>query len=141
MVRLCNLYGHPLAGLSWQQHSQQALFSLGWELVKGWESLYKHTTSQLFLSVYVDDFKMAGRKSSIKPMWEKIRSVLDIDPPQHITESTYLGCRQKEFAVDEQVQSIVDHRRPLITRCLQLGHQSSQGVIIFKTTSGMKSRP
>ena len=74
---LCNLYGHPLAGLHWERHCQGALFSIGFEKVKGWECLYVHRQDRLYLSVYVDDFKMAGRKSSLKPMWGKIKAVLD----------------------------------------------------------------
>ena len=79
VVRLIlNLYGHPLAGLFWERHCKRALYSLGWEPIQGWECLYKHAEMKLFLSVYVDDFKMAGRKSSLAPMWEKMRKVLDL---------------------------------------------------------------
>ena len=37
-----NLYGHPLAGLLWERHLEQALFELGWEKVQSWECLYVH---------------------------------------------------------------------------------------------------
>ena len=86
------LYGHPLAGLYWERHCQGALFPIGFEKVKGWECLYVHRQDRLYLSVYVNDFKMAGRKSSLKPMWEKIKRVLDIDPPVPLSGSTFLGC-------------------------------------------------
>ena len=64
------MYGHPLAGLYWERHCTQALTDLGFEKVKGWECLYEHPEERLFLSVYVDDFKMAGAKENIKKMLE-----------------------------------------------------------------------
>ena len=41
--------------------------SLGFEKVKGWECLYVHREDQLFLSVYVDDFKLACRRGHTSP--------------------------------------------------------------------------
>ena len=54
-----NLYGHPLAGLFSETHCREALIACGFEAVKGWECLYKHAKDGIFISVYVDDFKMA----------------------------------------------------------------------------------
>ena len=56
-----NLYGHPVAGLIWELYCRHAILELGFEPVKSWECLYVHRQKGLFLSVYVDDFKMAGR--------------------------------------------------------------------------------
>ena len=53
-----NLYGHPIAGLLWEKHLGRALFQLAWTRVPSWECLYVHKDQGLFLSVYVDDFKM-----------------------------------------------------------------------------------
>ena len=58
------LEGHPRAGFYWEHHCRKAVLSAGFEPVKGWESMYKHYKWQLFLSIYVDDFKMAGRKKT-----------------------------------------------------------------------------
>ena len=87
-----NLYGHPLAGLHWEKHCRQALTTCGFQPVTGWECLYKHTEAKLFLSVYVDDFKMAGRKESLAPMWAKLGKHLDLAPPTPFDENVYLGC-------------------------------------------------
>ncbi len=101
--------------------------SLGWEQVKGWECLYNHREDCLFLFVYVDDFKMAGLKCNMKGMWSRIASVLDIEPPLKLPESTYLGCRQSEFPYDDDVKRIIENRRPLVDWCLKRRHQPSQG--------------
>ena len=47
-----NLYGHPLTGTFWGK-------TVGWEKVPNWECLFVHLKQKLFLSVYVDDIKMA----------------------------------------------------------------------------------
>ena len=98
VVRLrLNLYGHPCAGLYWEKHCRNALTKCGFEPVRGWECLYKHHDAQLFLSVYVDDFKMAGRASSLAPMWEKLKQHLDLDPPVDLHSNIYLGCSQRNI--------------------------------------------
>ena len=59
------LYGHPLAGAFWERHCREALLSVGFTTLTGWECCYVHKELQLVLSVYVDDFKMAGLTDNI----------------------------------------------------------------------------
>ena len=59
-----NLYGHPLTGLHLEKFCQSELVKEGFEKIKGWECLYKHHELGLFLSVYADDLKMDGQKTS-----------------------------------------------------------------------------
>ena len=56
-----NFFGPPLAGLLWKRQFEKALMELGWEEVPNWECLFVHRKQKLFLSVYVDDIKMAGK--------------------------------------------------------------------------------
>ena len=58
-----NLYGHPSAG-----QFEKILLKYGWEKVSNWECLFVHREKGLFLSVYVDDIKLAGKKQNIDPM-------------------------------------------------------------------------
>jgi len=95
-----NLYGHPLAGLLWEKYCQKALFEEGFEKVKGWECMYKHVKDQLFLSVYVDDFKMAGNKTTLKPMWEKIGKRIKLEESVPLDGNVYLGCGQHNVKTD-----------------------------------------
>ena len=60
-----NLYGHPLAGLLWERQFEKILHKYGWEKVSIWECLFGHCEKGLFLSVYVDDIKLAGKKQNI----------------------------------------------------------------------------
>ena len=89
-----NLYGHPLAGLHWEKHCQKAIFKAGFEQVLGHECLYVHKAKELFLSVYVDDFKTVGKALNITPMWEVLGKDLELDPPISSTTVVYFGCKQ-----------------------------------------------
>ena len=62
-----HLYGHPLAGLLWERPLEKILLKYGWEKVSNWECLFVHREKGLFLSVYVDDIKLAGKKQNIDP--------------------------------------------------------------------------
>ena len=59
-----NLYGHPLAGLSWERQFEKILLKYGWEKVSYWECLLKNREKGLFFSVYVDDVKLAGKRQT-----------------------------------------------------------------------------
>ena len=56
-----NLYGHPLAFL-WERQFDKVLLKHGCEKIPNWECLFVKREKGLFLSVYVDDFKLAGKK-------------------------------------------------------------------------------
>ena len=97
-----SLYGHPLAGLYWEHHCRDAVRKCGFEAVKGWECLHVNKKEKLFLSIYVDDFKMAGRKESLKPMWSRLQKVLELEEPKPLQSNVYLGCGQAPEPVDEK---------------------------------------
>ena len=65
-----NLYGHPLAGLLWERQFEKVLLKYGREKVPTWECLFVNWEKGLFLSVYVDDIKLAGKKQNISPTWK-----------------------------------------------------------------------
>ena len=64
------------------------------EKLHSWECIYYHRKDQIFLNAYVDDLKMVGKAENIKPMWESLRKVLDLDPETHLVDHVYLGCTQ-----------------------------------------------
>ena len=98
-----NLYGHPLAGLLWERHLEDALMKLQWEKIPGWECLYVHRKERLFLSVYVDDFKMVGKSENLSAMWKKIRKDISLEPETELAENVYLGCNQREVQPELQL--------------------------------------
>ena len=64
-----NLYGHPSAGPQGKGNSRKFFWKTdGKKFQIG--NACSLTERGLFLSVYVDDIKMAGKKQNIDPMWK-----------------------------------------------------------------------
>ena len=55
---------------------------------------------------------MAGKKQNLDPMWERLRSKIDLDPPVDFSQNVYLGCKQSHIEVPtklvEQKSSFID---------------------------------
>ena len=60
--------------------------------VHRWECLFVHRKQRLFLSVYVDDIKMAGKKQNMSSMWKKLMKNVDLDEPTSFPDHVNLGC-------------------------------------------------
>ena len=89
-----NLYGHPLAGLLWERQIEKVLLEHGWEKVLNRECLFVHRARGLFLSVYVDDIKMAGETENLRPTWKILMKGVDLGEPTSFLDHVYLGCTQ-----------------------------------------------
>ena len=77
-----NLYGHPLAGLLWERQFEKVLLKHGWQKIPNWECLSLFIVKKgLFLSVYVDDIKLAGKKQNLDPMWKLLNKEVDLGEP------------------------------------------------------------
>ena len=76
-----NLHGHLLAGLLWERQFEKFLLKYSWEKVSNRECLFVHRQKGLFLSVYVDDIKLAGKKHIINPMWNVLNEEVDLGVP------------------------------------------------------------
>ena len=105
-----NLYGHPLAGLLWERKFEKILLKYGWEKVSNWKCLFVHREKGLFLSVYVDDIKLAGKKQNIDPMWKLLNKEVDLGEPTSFLDHVYLGCTQKQREISKD---IVDNYRAM----------------------------
>ena len=96
VVRLLKaLYGHPDAGTFWEGHCDKALQKQGFKPIPNWGSCYFHNKMKVFLTVYVDDFKMSGPPDACKCAWKRIRTDLQIEDP--ISVDHYLGCKHNPF--------------------------------------------
>ena len=42
-----------------------------------WNAFFVSMVS-IFLSVYVDDIKLAGKKPNVNPMWKKLMKLIDL---------------------------------------------------------------
>ena len=105
-----NLYGHPLAGLLWERQFEKILLKHGWEKIPNCECLFVHREKGLFLSVYVDDIKLAGKKHNIDPMWKVLNKEVDLGEPTSFLDHVYLGCTQRQCQISKD---IVDNYRTM----------------------------
>ena len=63
-------YGHPDAGTYWEEKVDSHCKRVGFEPIgPEWPSCYFHPQHQLFLVIYVDDFKLAGPTANLKKGW------------------------------------------------------------------------
>ena len=97
-----NLYGHPLAGLLWEREFEKILLNHGWEKIPNWECLFVHREKGLFLSVYVDDIKLAGKKHNIDPMWKVLNKEVDLGEPTSFLDHVNLECTQRQCEVSQR---------------------------------------
>ena len=91
-----NLYGHPLAGLLWERQFEKILLGYGWEKVSNWECSFVQREKGLFLSVYVDDIKLAGKKQNLDPMWKLLNKEVDLGEPTSFLDPVFFGCTQRQ---------------------------------------------
>ena len=122
MAKVMVQYGRPsrsswtkslwflLAGLLWERQFEKILCKYGWEKVSNWEWLFVHREKELFLSVCVDDIKLAGKKQNIDPMWKILNKEVDLGEPTSFLKHVYLGCTQRECQISKD---IVDNNRTM----------------------------
>ena len=79
------------------------LLKHGWEKVSNWECFFVHRQKGLFLSVYVDDIKLAGKKQNIVPMWKVLNKEVDLGEPTSFVDHVYLGCTQRQCKISKDI--------------------------------------
>ena len=85
-----NLYGHLLAGLSWERQIEKVLLEHG-------------RARGLFLSVYVDVVKLAGKTENIEPTWTLLMENVDLGEPISFLDHVHLGCTQRKCRISENI--------------------------------------
>ena len=72
----------------------------------------------LFLSVYVDDIKLVGKKTNIDPMWEILNKEVDLGEPTSFFDHVHLGCIQRQCEISKD---IVDNYRTMFESRIYAG--------------------
>ena len=78
------LYGHPDAGGLWEQHLKEILHGMKGVEVQEFPGNYWFEDSRLLLSTYVDDLTLAGPAEQHDAFWQKLTSLVDVEPPEPI---------------------------------------------------------
>ena len=73
------------------------------KLVSNWECFFVNREKGLFLSVYVDDIKIAGKKQNIDPMWKILMKDVALGEPTSFLDHVYLGCTQRECQISNDI--------------------------------------
>ena len=107
-----------MAGLLWERQFEKIQLQHGWEKVSFWECLFVHLEKGLFLSVYVDDIKLAGKKQNLDPMWKLLNTEFDLGEPASFVDHVYLGCTQRHCEISED---IVDNYRTMFESRISSG--------------------
>ena len=82
-----NLYGHPLAGLFWEIEKVLLEQRVGKNFK--WECLFVKRARGLFLFMYVDDIKLAGKRENIKPTWKILMKDVDLGEPTSFIDHVF----------------------------------------------------
>ena len=78
--------------------------------VLNWECPFVKRAKGLFLSVYVDDIKLAGKKENIEPTRKILLKDVDLAEPTSFLDHVYLGCTQRECQISK---NFVDNYREM----------------------------
>ena len=113
-----NLCGHPLAGLLWEMQFEKILLKYSWEKVSSWECLFVNRQKRLFLSVYVDDIRLDGKKQNIDPMWKVLNKEVDSGEPTSFFDHVYLGWTQRQCEISKDM---VDNYRTMFESRISAG--------------------
>ena len=105
-----NLYGHPLAGLLLERQFEKILLKHGCEKIQNWECFFVQREKGLFLSVFVDDIKLVGKKQNLDPMWKVLNKEVDLGELTSFLDHVYLGCTQRQCEIS---RDIVDKYRDI----------------------------
>ena len=104
----------------------------GWEKVSN-ENAYSYTVEKgLFLSVCVDDIKLAGKEQNINPMWKVLKEV-DLGEPTSFFDHVYLGCTQRQC---ETSKDIVDNYRTMFESRISVG--ATQKLLLGKSAVSLR---
>ena len=101
-----------------ERQFEKALLEHGWEKVLNCECLFDDREKGLFLSVYVGDIKLAGKKQNIEPTWTMFMKDVDLGEPTSFLDHVHLGCTQRDCQLSKD---IVDNYRSMFESRISAG--------------------
>ena len=116
------LYGHPDSVSWWEQHCNNEVKTVGFRSFGAeWPSVFFHDRLRLMLTIYVDDFKLAGPVENLTEGWALLRSRLEIGP--EAKTGMYLGCnvikQEIRLANGVMARGIVYDMEAFLRQCVE----------------------
>ena len=102
----------------WERQFEKILLKHVWEKIPNFECLFVKREKGLFLSVYVDDMKLAGKKQNLDPMWKLLNKEVDLGEPTSFLDHVYLGCTQRQCEISK---NNVDNYRTMFESRISAG--------------------
>ena len=75
---------------------EKVLLVHGWEKFLNLQCFFVSRARGLFLSVYVDNIKLAGKTENLELTWKILMKDIDLGEPTSFLDHVYLGCTQRE---------------------------------------------
>ena len=118
-----------------ERQIEEIILKHGWEKVSNLECLFVRRQKGLFLSVYVDDMKLAGKKQHIDPMRKLRNKEVDLAEPTSFFDHVYLGSTQRQCEISKD---IVDNYRTMFESRISAGEQKNfHSLRIFVSLHGL----
>ena len=116
---------------------EKILLQHGWEKFSNWECLFVKQAKELFLSVYVENIKLAGKKQTIDPMWKILMKDIDLEEPTSFFDDVHLCCTHRECQTSKD---LVDNSTVWVLReswrKIKAKFQSRRSVVFSSMTKG-----
>ena len=113
-----NLYGHLVAGLSWERQFEKILLKYGREKVFNWECFSCTVKKGYSYLCMLMTTKLAGHKQNIDPMWKVLNKEVDLGESTFFLDHAYLGCTQRQCEISND---IVDNYRTIFESRISAG--------------------
>ena len=111
-----NFFGHPWAGFYTKDNLRKSYWStVGRKFPIENADSY---TMKIFLSVYVDEMKWAGKKQNITPMWKVLNKEVDLGESTSFFDHVYMACTQRQCEIRKD---IVDNYRTMFESRISAG--------------------
>ena len=78
-----NLYGHPLAGLSWERPFEKILLKHSWEKVYNWECLFVHREKRIVLNCVCGWRQIGWKETTYTSDVENTQKMLVLETQHH----------------------------------------------------------
>jgi hypothetical protein len=90
------LCGHPDSVSFWEDKCNKEVCEVGYQSFGSeWPSVFYHKELKLLLTIYVDDFKLAGPSKALPKLWKEMRERITLSDPTK--SGKFLGCDCKQF--------------------------------------------
>ena len=115
---------------------RKSYWNMAGEKIPNGECLFVHREKGLFLSVYVDDITLAGKKQHLDPMWKLLNKEVDLGEPTSFLDHVYLGCTQRQCQISKD---IVDNYRTMFESRISAGRteKNYHSLKIFVSLHGL----